>query len=150
MNVWFDDIPTVIIFEREARREHAGLQRHSAGRSGHLTYELRVDVPGYDEQRQVRIEFPATPETRPRILVDGSEDSPHRYSDGSLCLFYPGDPPEQRWMLADGLAALIDTIRVHLFQEEDARRGHGWSGEQAPHAAASPRPHQRRARGRRR
>jgi hypothetical protein len=139
----------VIIFERAARREYAGLQRQDARRPRRLSYELCVDVPGYDEERHVRIEFPAAPDAWPRVIVDGHEDSPHRYSDGSLCLFYPGDAPEQRWVLADGLAALIDTIRVHLFQEEDARCGHGWSGEQAPHAAPQPHPRQPRTTRRR-
>jgi len=143
MSAWFDDIPTVIIFERAARREFAALKRRELRTLRRLIYELPVEIPGYDQERQVRIEFPAAPTAWPHIIVDGPSDSPHRYGDGSLCMFYPGDPIDRRWTLSDGLAALIDTIAVHLFQEEDARPGHGWSGEEAPHAPSS-RPARRR------
>jgi hypothetical protein len=138
MSAWFDDIPTVIIFERAARREFAALKHRELRIPRRLIYELPVVIPGYDRERQVRIEFPAAPTAWPRITVDGPSDSPHRYGDGALCMFYPGDPVDRRWTLSDGLAALIDTIAVHLFQEEDARHGHGWSGEEAPHAPPSP------------
>lgn len=150
MSVWFDDIATVIIFESAARREFAAFKGRKLGTSRQLIYELPVEIPGYDQERQVRIEFPAAQTAWPRITVDGPSDSPYRYGDGSLCMFYPGDPADRRWTLSDGLAALIDTIAVHLFQEEDARHGHGWSGEEAPHAPSSPAVHRSRPKRRRR
>lgn len=129
---WFDDLASLYAFERDARRELGGLRRREARDPRRLVYELDVDVPFYDEQRCVRIQFPAAIGD-PSVFVDGPDDSPHRYEDGSLCMYHPADPPRRRWIATDGLAALIDCIRTHLFQEAEARRGRGWPGDEAPH-----------------
>lgn len=38
--------------------------------------------------------------------------------DGSLCMWYPGDPAEQRWTRRDGPVALLGHIVAHLLREE--------------------------------
>ena len=129
---WFDDLASLYAFERDARRELGNLRRRHASDPRRLVYELDVDVPFYNERRRVRIDFAAAG-GEPSVSLDGPNDSPHRYEDGSLCLYYPADPPGLRWMPAEGLAALIDCVRAHLFQEAEARRGHGWPGDEAPH-----------------
>ena len=139
---WFDQLPSLYGFERDARRELGALRRWDATRPRRLVYELTLDVPAYDEQRAVRIEFPATGAVVPSVFVDGPDASPHRYEDGSLCMYHPADPPERRWTPNEGLAALIDCIRTHLFQEAEARAGHGWPGDEAPHGL----PHRSRRR----
>lgn len=69
------------------------------------------------QRRRVTIEFgPNTPNC-PVVYVAGP-DSPHRYADGSLCMWYPGDPPERRWTWHDGAAALAGHICAHLILEE--------------------------------
>jgi hypothetical protein len=133
IEAWFDDLASLYAFERDARRERGGLQRREADGPRRLVYELLVDVPVYDQQRNVRIEFPATSPALPGVFVDGPDDSPHRYADGSLCMYHPADPPSRRWTPTEGLAGLIDCIRAHLFQEAEARAGHGWPGDEAPH-----------------
>lgn len=130
---WFDDLASLYAFEREARRELGALRRSDASPPRRLVYELVLDVPVYDERREVRIEFPASHAVLPSVFVDGPDDSPHRYEDGSLCMYHPDDPPERRWVPNDGLAALIDCTRAHLFQEAEARAGRGWPGDEAPH-----------------
>jgi hypothetical protein len=35
----------------------------------------------------------------------------------TLCIWYPDDPPEQRWSPGDGLLTLIEMTRVRLFKE---------------------------------
>lgn len=130
---WFDDLPLLYAFERDARRELGGLQRREAVCPRRLVYDLLLDVPGYDEQRRIRIEFRAAMTIHPQVFADGPDDSPHRYADGSLCMWFPDDPPARRWTPDDGLAALVDCIRVHLFQEADARHGRPWPGDEAPH-----------------
>lgn len=130
---WFDDLASLYAFERDARRELGGLRRREARRPRRLVYELALAVPAYDDQREVRIELPAARAVLPSVFVDGPYDSPHRYEDGSLCMYHPADPPERRWIPNDGLAALIDCIRTHLFQETEARTGRGWPGDEAPH-----------------
>jgi hypothetical protein len=140
---------SVYLFERDARRELGGLQRRWIANPRRLVYELVLDVPTYDEQRTVSIEFPASAAVVPRVLVDGPDDSPHRNADRSLCMYHPADQPTQRWIASDGLGALLDCIRVRLFQEADARAGHGWPGDEAPHPV-QPRPHARSRRRSRR
>ena len=62
-------------------------------------------VEHYGEVREVEIAFEAYAEL-PRISVDGP-GSPHRFSDGSLCIWHPEDPRQQRGERSDGLFALI-------------------------------------------
>ena len=64
-----------------------------------------------------------------------SGSSPHRYDDnGTLCIWYPNDPPEQKWEFEDGLLALINHIQAHLFREAWWREHDEWLGPEAPHA----------------
>lgn len=140
---WFDDLASLYAFERDARRELGALHRRDASRPRRLVYELTLDVPAYDDPRHVRIEFVASRAVVPSVFVDGPDDSPHRYEDGSLCMYHPADPPKRRWIPNDGLAALIDYIRTHIFQEAEARAGRGWPGDEAPHGP-SRRPRRRR------
>jgi len=91
-----------------------------------------LDVPHY-EPRQVEIRFEDWSRI-PTIKVDGPS-SPHRYDDnGTLCIWYPNDPPEQKWEFEDGLLALINHIQAHLFREAWWREHDEWLGPEAPHA----------------
>ena len=98
-----------------------------------VTYRLRVPVPYYEE-REVCIRLANY--TEPYCLwvtADGPTDSPHRYDEHRLCMWYPDDPPEQRWEARDGLLALIRHAQVHLFKEAYWRETGKWVGPQAPH-----------------
>lgn len=132
-NAWFDDFASLYLFERDARRELGSLQRHEVAEPRRLVYEMTLNVPVYDEPRRVRIEFAATSPAEPRVFADGDGTSPHRYDDGSLCMYFPHDPPGWRWIPSDGLAALLDCVRTHLFQEAELAAGRGWPGDEAPH-----------------
>lgn len=83
-------------------------------------------VPEYDETRQVEIRFEGS--YTPKIYVDGPTESPHRYSERRLCIWYPDDPPEQRWVFDDGLLILINLIQLHLFREAWWRETGGRNG----------------------
>lgn len=100
---------------------------------------VEVELPGYGSRR-VRIAFDRDHVTTPRVFSDGPTDSKHRYSDGSLCMWYPEDPPEQRWVHSDGLLALIGYSIQHLFREEWWRETGEWLGPEAPHSPAAPKP----------
>lgn len=93
-----------------------------------------MEVPHY-ESRQVEIRFENWSRT-PRVFVDGPTDSPHRYSDGSLCMWHPDDPPGQRWVFSDGLLILLNYIQAHLFREAWWREKREWLGPEAPHGPA--------------
>jgi hypothetical protein len=70
-----------------------------------------------------------------RVTADGPTRSPHRYADGHLCMWYPDDGPELVWQPEEGLLALIQYVRLHLFREAYWRRYHLWPGPEAPHVA---------------
>jgi hypothetical protein len=58
--------------------------------------------------------------------------------DDALCLYYPRSPAEQRWTADDGLVALLNLVRDHLFFEQHWRSTGGhrrgvWLGGEAPH-----------------
>jgi hypothetical protein len=89
-----------------------------------------MEVPDY-EPRNVEIRFAWS--RVPKVFVDGP-GSPHRYDDGSLCMWYPRDPPEEKWVFEDGLLALLNLIQAHLFREAWWREYGEWLGPQAPHA----------------
>jgi hypothetical protein len=99
-----------------------------------------VPIDGY-ESRRIEVCFSRTtrrPEV-PDIYADGPEDSPHRFtprdkdSRRRLCVWYPSDPPEQRWVPGDGLLSLIEMVRIHLFKEAYYREKGTWLGAEAPH-----------------
>ena len=92
---------------------------------------MPVPVPHY-EARRVRIRFSGNSDV-PAVFVDGPKESPHRYSDGSLCMWYPGDPVDHRWVFEDGLLSLIGLVIAHLFREAWWRETGEWAGEEVPH-----------------
>ena len=116
-------------FERNAKDEFPSL-RGIKVQNGYQ-YKVRVQVPHYDE-RVIRIRFSGVSDT-PSVLADGPKESPHRYSDGSLCMWYPDDPIERRWVFSDGLVSLIGLTIVHLFQEAWWRETGEWAGQEVPH-----------------
>jgi hypothetical protein len=109
-------------------------------RGGLITHRLRVDVPGAQQHVRVRIEL----RTRSRPwVVNVSAEVPeclrHRYEDGSLCMWWQRHAADRRWVLGDGLEALIHYIEIHLHQEACCRAGLPWPGEQAPGEHPRPR-----------
>lgn len=88
-------------------------------------------MPHY-EPRNVEIRFSDRSRT-PDVFVDGPTESPHRYKDGGLCMWYPWDRSEQRWVFSDGLLALLNYIQAHLFREAWWREMGEWLGPEAPH-----------------
>jgi len=93
-----------------------------------------LEVPHY-EPRQVEIRFERWSKV-PRVRADGP-GSPHRYDDtGTLCMWYPSDPVERKWVFEDGLLALLNHIQAHLFREAWWREHGEWLGPQVPHGPA--------------
>ena len=132
----------------QLRPRHALLQR----RYRVLVYRhAGLDVPGRPRPEPVEVQFYEDPDYEtyglepadyPRVVADPGAESKHRMPDDSLCLYYPRDPEARRWQHTDGLPALLEVIRDHLFFEDYWRatggdgRGHGegiWLGDEAPH-----------------
>ena len=98
-------------------------------------YVVTVEVPFY-EPRVVTIVFPPLSQT-PIVLADGPPTSPHRYDDGELCIWFPGDPPAMKRRFSHGLLDLLDAIRAHLFREAWWREHHEWLGPEVGHLPAA-------------
>lgn len=104
-------------------------RRHRGG----FQVEFRLTVPGLPTRR-VRLVF-AGIGSAPFVYADGPVESRHRYSDGSLCMWYPHDPENARWTRRDGAAALLGHITAHLLREEWWRKTGEWVGHEVPHDA---------------
>lgn len=106
-----------------------------------------LDLPGRRDPVPVRIEFHQAPpydtygldpRDYPRVFADPGAESEHRMPDDALCLYYPHDSEDRRWVAEDGLTALLDLVRNHLYYEMRWRDTGGhtggvWLGNAAPH-----------------
>jgi hypothetical protein len=100
--------------------------RHRVSGQG-LEFTVRLDVPYY-EPRNVRIRFSPPFTHYPAVTVDGPSESRHRNGDGSLCLWYPKDEEDRRWVFSDKLPHLLSIITIHLFKEAWWRETGGYEG----------------------
>jgi hypothetical protein len=148
---WYSNTRMRLRFERGASAAHPSLATSCTGRRTRdtVTYRLTIKVPYY-EPRRVRIVLSngSTP-TATSITADGPTDSPHRFKNGSLCVWRDDDPPHLRWVADDGLLALITHVGHHLYfeaywRETKAAGRPEWLGDEAEHTAL--RPLNRRAR----
>jgi hypothetical protein len=137
--------------ERDARRRLGPALRHWIGPEAVwqkddprvLVYYIDgMDVVGDARPVDVEIRFYAdppydtyglAPEDYPRVFANRGATSPHRMPDGSLCIWYPWDPPHRRWTAEKGLLELVELTRQHLFLENYWRRYNIWPVEDSPH-----------------
>jgi hypothetical protein len=106
--------------------------RPSRPHRGGFAVQCTVTPPGITP-RQVTIVFALGSPEVPPVFVDGPGASPHRYAAGELCMWWPFDGPDQRWIRRDGAAALLGHVVAHLVREEWWRRTGEWAGDEAPH-----------------
>lgn len=137
---WLQDFPRRAQIESGARHAFSDLRsKRIQGRNGpRARYTAAVSVPGYDPRR-VTIEFDYNQPSRPHVFADGPsgyDDSPHRYPERGrtrLCIWYPSDPDDRRWIPEDGLLALFGMTAEHLFKEAWWREHGEWLGDEHPH-----------------
>jgi len=134
-------MPLRLRFERGAAAYRDFTRRPIGSRkNARIAYGCTVEVEGY-EPRRIELCFSRTTRrpTGPDIYADGPEDSPHRFGPQgkdprrALCVWYPDDPAERKWVPQDGLLSLIEMVRIHLFKEAYYREKGDWPGEEAPH-----------------
>jgi hypothetical protein len=134
---WYDDFRYRLRFEGAARTAFPSMSVSRTGKgrkAGSVVYTLHVPVPEFNERRLVRIAlWNDRCATVQSVTADGPTESPHRYSDEALCMWYPKDGVDQRWVADDGLLRLIRCTQVHLFKEAYWRRYGEWPGPEAPH-----------------
>ena len=123
---WRRDVAARGRMEAGIRSRYPGIE--ISGSAKRLTYELDLDLEVY-ERRRITITFKADePASCVEVFADGPTESPHRYGERRLCMWYPADGPELRWLPEHRLVGLIEMARVHLFREEYWRRTGGWDG----------------------
>jgi hypothetical protein len=141
---WYHDFRKRLRFEAGVRKEFADVKDRKIGKGwqAEIVYDLTVDVPEYAERRKVTIRLTnfADP-TLKSVTVDGSCESPHRRGKTDLCLWRWDAEPERQWTGDEGLLALIQYVRIHLFREAYWRETGGydggiWAGDEAPHGDA--------------
>jgi hypothetical protein len=122
-------------FEQGARNHFPGLRAFTTriGERAGRHYVADVAVPHY-ESRRVHVLFERDNPNAARVEVDGPTESPHRFGDGSLCIWRPRDPVWARWIVEDGLVRLLGLTIAHLFREAWWRETGEWPGPEAPHA----------------
>ena len=130
---WYDKLLERLKFERGVSEQNVGLRGIKAKRG--YEYRLSLPIPEYDT-RAVTIRFEGHSD-KPAVFSDGPGDSPHRYADKSLCMWYPSDPVDRKWVFGDGLYMLISIITTHLFREAWWRETGEWVGEEVPHGSDS-------------
>ena len=127
-----NDVAAQLVFERAARRQGLTIARERP-RLGVLRYCFAVDVPAYDDERLVTLEFAAgRSNDHPRVHIDGPRCLRHRYADDSICMWLRSDSLERRWVQRDGLLALVGHIELHAFCEAECRAGNPWPNKEAP------------------
>jgi hypothetical protein len=104
---------------------------------GGFALAVRLHLPDIPKQT-VTIAFGPVASLVPHVYSNGPPESPHRYPDESLCMWYPGDPAQQRWTHRDGPSALLGHIVAHLFREEWWRCTGEWLGAEAGHLPVTP------------
>ena len=141
--VWFLDVAPRRAFERFGCVPLAFFTSTFEYVAGHWIYMLTfvIAIPTIGA-RLLRVGFIDRHSGLPSVqLMEAIADpadprwSPHRYGDGSLCMWFPDDPPARRWVPADGLEALVVYIRAHLVREDWWRRTGEWPGPEAPPGA---------------
>jgi hypothetical protein len=136
---WFEQPAQRIRFEHDLAAHEARPRRARPDRGHRGGYQVTVTVapPGVSP-RQVAIIFSRAAPEAPIVYADGPTDSPHRYHDGALCMWYPWDPPAARWRRRDGAGALLGQIVAHLVREEWWRRTGEWVGDEVLHVDREP------------
>ena len=131
---WYGIDVQRIIFERGAKQHFPTLQAVTctSGPKAGRSYKAIIDVPHY-EPRRVEILFSKKTPTLVNITADGPTASPHRYDTHRLCIWYPDDPHDKRWVFDDGLLMLLGMVTAHLFREAWWRETGEWLGPEVGH-----------------
>lgn len=108
------------------------VREHATATGIEYTFALTVPATGAEAQVVARIDT-RSPRFMASVHVRGvPECLRHRFSDGSLCMWWERDVPERRWVVADGLDELAGQIALHLYREAVCGIGDPWPGDESP------------------
>ncbi len=137
---WYSVFKNCQQFERGAVEQYPSLTVSNRRERGKLWREYRVEIrlDEYDVTRSVSIKVFPSAHAMPEVQVDGPGDSPHRYDNGQLCMWYPWTFDKlERWSFRDGLLHLLVIVEAHLFREAWWRETGEWLGPEQPHEQIS-------------
>lgn len=134
---WFDKPACRLKFMHDLRGVEGLNQIVDKRWPGSFSFAFLLTIKGLPP-RGVRVTFTKGSPEHPKVYVDGPADSPHRYPDGHLCMWFPWDPPANRWTLSDGAPVLLADIAVHLIREEWYRKTGEWPGQEVDHGQEDP------------
>lgn len=139
-----DEIVGQLFFEAAARRNGITVDRRVVDRrrarldlgrvvvDRYLLYRFAIDVPVYDEERLVAVTFTPGDPRHPHVRIDGPPCLRHRYINDALCMWLEKDPVDKRWVVEEGLLALVPHVEVHAYCEAECRAGKPWPKDEAP------------------
>ena len=133
---WYEDFRARLRFEGPVREvfPQISVARDGRGVNSEIVYELRVEIPHYEPRRITIRVANLTEPVLVSVHADGPDESPHRYANGSLCMWHPDAPASEKWLARDGLVRLIQYARLHLFREAFYRETGEWLGPEASHS----------------
>lgn len=139
---WYENIQLRGRFERGIHDAYPNVSITPGWRGRDVIYVVKAEIPEF-EDREIE------------VLVNGKQSEPftvHVRSDSTsklkhtfgpipgtrdpreeLCIWYSGDNESQRWVWKDGLVALFDLARIHLYKEAYYAEHDVWLGPEAPH-----------------
>ena len=132
---WYSSFKLRVLFERGADDEYPTLTVKNRRRGAKLwrEYSAKIRLQEFRATRCVTIKMFPYSSCEPEVKVDGPSDSPHRYNDGQLCMWYPYATKGERWIFSDGLLHLLVMVEAHLFREAWWRESDEWLGPEMPH-----------------
>jgi len=116
---WYPVFKACQQFERGAIEQYPSLTTANMrkGRKLWREYLVKIRLDEYNVTCSVTIKLFSSAHSMPEVKVDGPEDSPHRYDNAQLCMWYPWTNKSERWTFADGLLHLLVIVEAHLFRE---------------------------------
>jgi hypothetical protein len=102
------------------------------GKFGNLTWHGELQPTDSSPKYSVRIDYRinVSPPEVQVLSPEIREDAPHRYSNGSLCLYYPKDGS---WTLDNMVAEIVPWAAVWLYCYELWLTDGRWYREESPH-----------------
>ena len=136
---WYSSFKIRWIFERGAVDEYPSLTAKNQRKGAKIWREYRVEIrlQEFHVTRSVSIKMYPKIDGVPQVKVDGPRDSPHRYDNGELCMWYSKASKTERWIFSDGLLHLLVMIEAHLFRETWWRETEEWLGPERSHGKIS-------------
>lgn len=139
---WYENIQLRGRFERGIRTAYPNVSITPGWRGRDVIYVVKAAIPEFDDREiEVLVKGKQAEPFTVHVRSDSTTKLKHTFGpiEGSndererLCIWYPDDPVGQRWVWRDGLVALFNLSRVHLYKEAYYAKHEVWLGPEAPH-----------------